>query len=122
MGQKNTIAPRLPAAPVEYDPRFMDHLTNVLRLYFTQLDNAAPTLLSSQGVGTPGVVAGLSLAQPDPASPGQFMVSMPTQADLPNLRAGDIFYDTTAYNVLRIKSGSGDDEIPSPYPLIWLNM
>lgn len=32
------VAPRLAAAPVEYDQRFMDQYTNVLRLYFNQLD------------------------------------------------------------------------------------
>ena len=31
--------PRLPAAPVEYAQRYGDDLTNILRLYFTQLDN-----------------------------------------------------------------------------------
>ena len=46
MAQKNVVAPRLPAAPIEYDARFIDQLTNILRLYFTQLDNAAPILAS----------------------------------------------------------------------------
>jgi hypothetical protein len=32
------VAPRLAAAPVEYDQRFMDQYTNILRLYFNQLD------------------------------------------------------------------------------------
>ena len=32
------VAPRLLAAPMEYDHRFMDQYTNVLRLYFNQLD------------------------------------------------------------------------------------
>lgn len=31
--------PRLPAAPVEYSQRYGDDLTNILRLYFNQLDN-----------------------------------------------------------------------------------
>lgn len=108
MGQKNTVAPRLQSAPAEYDPRFIDNLTNVLRLYFAQLDNAAPVLLSSQGVGTPGVVAGLSLAKPDPANPGQFTLSIPTDADFAYLRSGDVYCDTsggpaTSYP-LRIKA------------------
>lgn len=34
-----SIAPRLPAAPTEYDPRFIEQYSNVLRLYFNQLDN-----------------------------------------------------------------------------------
>lgn len=46
----NTVkAPRLPAAPVEYDQRFGDDLTNVLRLYFNQLDNLNASVFSTQG-------------------------------------------------------------------------
>ena len=93
MAQKNVIAPRLPAAPIEYDARFMDQLTNILRLYFTQLDNAAPILASSQAVGTTSVVTGLTFAQPN--SSGQFVISLPTQADFANLRSGDVYYDTS---------------------------
>jgi hypothetical protein len=53
-------------------------------------------------------VAGLSFAQPDPANPGQFKISLPTQADFANLRPGDVYYDTsggvaTSYP-LRIKA------------------
>jgi hypothetical protein len=29
---------------------------------------------------------------------------LPTQADLGNLRVGDIYYDTTAGNVLKVKT------------------
>jgi hypothetical protein len=32
-------APNIPIAPVDYDQRYIDQLTNVLRLYFTQIDN-----------------------------------------------------------------------------------
>lgn len=32
-------APNIPIAPVDYDQRYIDQLTNALRLYFTQLDN-----------------------------------------------------------------------------------
>lgn len=42
-------APRLPAAPVEYAQRYGDDLTNVLRLYFNQLDNLSSNLLGAQG-------------------------------------------------------------------------
>ena len=108
MAQKISIAPRLPAAPVEYDQRFMDQFTNILRLYFAQLDNASPMLVSSQGVGTASVISGMSCAQPDPTNPGQVIISLPTQADFANLRSGDIYYDTsggvaTSYP-LRIKA------------------
>ena len=33
-------APALPYFPQEYDTQTMEQLTNVLRLYFSQLDNA----------------------------------------------------------------------------------
>jgi hypothetical protein len=103
MASKTFTAPRLPAAPVEYSQDFMDQLTNILRLYFTQLDNASPILAASQNVGTTTVISALTFAQPDPANPGQFTISLPTQADLANLRAGDVYVDTTASNVLKVK-------------------
>jgi hypothetical protein len=108
MAQKNSIAPRLPTAPVEYNQQFMDMFINVLRLYFNQLDNASPILLSSQGIGTAGVISGLTFATPNPANPGVSVISLPTQADLSNLKTGDVYYDTsggtaTSYP-LRIKA------------------
>jgi len=103
MGLKTATQPRLPAAPNEYDRQYMEQLINVLRLYFNQLDNASPAVFSSQGVGTTSVVTALTCAQPDLTTPGATQVSLPTQADLANLRAGDIYYDTTAANVLKIK-------------------
>lgn len=33
------VAPRLPVAPVTYEPRYQDQLNDVLRLYFNRLDN-----------------------------------------------------------------------------------
>ena len=105
MGLKNTVQPRFPSAPDEYDPRYMEQLINVLRLYFNQLDNASPAVFASQNVGstTDPVVSALTCAQPDPAVPGASKVSLPTQTDLAYLRKGDIYYDTTASNVLKIK-------------------
>jgi len=103
MGLKTATQPRLPAAPNEYDRQYIEQLINVLRLYFSQLDNASPAVFSSQGVGTTSVVTALTCAQPDLTTPGATQVSLPTQADLANLRAGDIYYDTTAANVLKIK-------------------
>ena len=108
MASKTFIAPRMPAAPVEYNQQFMDQLTSILRLYFNQLDNPAPILASSQNVGAASVVSGLTFAQPDPDNPGQLKISLPTQADLANLRSGDVYHDTsggvaTSYP-LRIKA------------------
>jgi len=98
MAQKNVVAPRLPAATQEYDPMFINQLTNVLRLYFNQLDNAGPMTASTQTNGT-DIVAGLSFFPTAGTAP-----SLPTQADLANLRVGDIYYDTTASNVLKVKT------------------
>ena len=39
MQQINVVAPRLPNATVQYDPRMVDELLNILRLYFNRLDN-----------------------------------------------------------------------------------
>ena len=36
---KATKAPNIPIAPVDYDQRYVDQLTNALRLYFTEVDN-----------------------------------------------------------------------------------
>jgi hypothetical protein len=103
MSQKNVRAPLLPVPPVEYDKKYMNQLLGVLRLYFNQLDNAGPITAATQRAGG-SIVTGLSFSQPDPANPNTFTVSLPTQADLGNLRAGDIYYDTTAGNVLKVKT------------------
>jgi hypothetical protein len=97
MGLKNTVQPRLPAAPDQYDRQYMERLINVLRLYFNQLDNAAPAIFASQNVGsvTAPVISALTCAQPDPTTPGASEISLPTQADFANLRSGDIYYDTS---------------------------
>jgi hypothetical protein len=108
MASKIFTAPRLPAAPVEYSQEFMDQLTNILRLYFTQVDNPSPMLAASRGIGSVNVISAMTFAQPNPAVRGTFRISLPTQADFANLRSGDVYYDTsggtaTSYP-LRIKA------------------
>ena len=41
--------PRLPTAPVQYEARFQDQHSDVLRLYFNQLDNVVSSLLGTDG-------------------------------------------------------------------------
>lgn len=41
--------PRLPGAPADYDPNYVNQLNNVLRLYFNQLSNSFAALLDSSG-------------------------------------------------------------------------
>jgi hypothetical protein len=102
MAQNNVTPPNLPLPPNEYEREYFDKLTNALRLYFNQLSNPGPMSGATQRNGT-AVFSGLSFFQPDPATPNTFVASLPTQADLSNLRVGDVYYDTTAGNVLKVK-------------------
>ena len=65
MAAKGVAAPRLPAAPVEYDARFMDALTNILRQYFNALDNPANDRpASARVVPSAGRTDGISTLDP----------------------------------------------------------
>jgi len=66
-------APRLTSPTPEYNQQFMEALVNSLRLYFNQLDN-------------PGDMAGSAL--------NLNLDTLPTEADLANLRLGDVYRDT----------------------------
>ena len=92
MSTQDSIAPRLPAAPVEYDQRFMDEFIRILRLYFSQLDNTGPIQGTTLNLSTISQATGATV------------ISIPTQASLATLRVGDVYYDTTAGNVLKIKT------------------
>ena len=41
--------PRLPSAPTEYDAQFIEQYSNILRLYFNQLDGLTGALLGESG-------------------------------------------------------------------------
>ena len=99
MSQKNVVAPRIPAVPGEYDAGAFNGIFRVISLYFNQLDNAGPISISTQRNGT-DVVAALSA----PPTGNTTAPSLPTQADLANLRVGDIYYDTSSGNVLKVKT------------------
>ena len=90
MSQLSANQPRLPAAPDQYDRRYQDQLNNVLRLFFNQLVN-------------PGDIGGTSL--------NLNINTLPTDADLPNLRVGDVYRDTqdgvqATSQMLRIKTST----------------
>jgi hypothetical protein len=82
MSTGTTKSPNLPIAPLEYDKIYFEQLTNMLRLYFAQLDNPGFSAAS-----------GLNLN----------IDSLPTQTSLADLRVGDVYRDTTAGNVLKVK-------------------
>ena len=44
-----TKAPNQPIAPVDYDQRFQDQFSNVLRLYFNEIDNFTQLLMQNNG-------------------------------------------------------------------------
>ena len=90
MAELNATPPNLPLAPDEYDRRYQDQLNNILRLYFNQLSN-------------PGNIGGATM--------NLNLNTLPTQADLPNLRLGDVYRDTqdgvqATSQMLRIKTST----------------
>ena len=90
MAELNATPPNLPLAPAEYERRYQDQLNNVLRLYFNQLSN-------------PGNMGGATL--------NLDLATLPTEADLPTLRLGDVYRDTqdgvqATSQMLRIKTST----------------
>jgi hypothetical protein len=90
MAELNATPPSLPLAPNEYEKRYQDQLNNILRLFFNQLNN-------------PGDIGGSTL--------NLNLNTLPTQADLPNLRLGDVYRDTqdgvqATSQMLRIKTST----------------
>lgn len=75
-------APRLPDPPAEYDPQYFAQLNQILTIFLLQLTE----LHALQG-------ATLNLD----------LRTLPTQAQLATLRSGDVYVDTAAGNVLKIK-------------------
>jgi hypothetical protein len=68
----------------------MDKLTNVLRLYFNQVNNPGPMTAASLNLN---------------------LTTLPTDADLANLRLGDVYRDTqdgvqATSQMLRIKTST----------------
>lgn len=100
MSTGTTHSPNLPIAPVEYSQRYQDTLNNILRMYFAQLDNPGPSAMSTVYRGT-DINSALNFSIVNPA--GVRVVSLPTQANVAVLRVGDVYMDTTAGNVLKVK-------------------
>ena len=90
MAELNVRPPNLPLATDEYDRRYQDQLNNILRLFFAQLNN-------------PGDMGGTSL--------NLNLDTLPTDANLPTLRLGDVYRDTQdgvqdTSQMLRIKTST----------------
>ena len=90
MAELNVRPPNLPLAPDEYGREYQDQLNNILRLFFAQLNN-------------PGDMGGTTL--------NLNLGTLPTDADLPTLRLGDVYRDTQdgvqdTSQMLRIKTST----------------
>ena len=84
---QNRASPNIPQAPAEYDQAYMNALSNVIRLFFNNINTVQQLNLAS-----------LNLV----------LRTLPTDADLPNLRIGDVYRDTqdgvqATSQMLRIK-------------------
>lgn len=78
----NVAPPRLPTAPSVYDRTYMNQLLNVLYLYFQRQNGVQPISLAQLNID---------------------LATLPTEADLADLRLGDVYRDTTADNALKVK-------------------
>jgi hypothetical protein len=104
MSTGTTKSPNLPIAPVEYSQQYQDQLNNVLRLYFSQLDNPGPSAAATQRntvSGVTKVISALNFSQAN--ATGVQVLSLPDQTELSKLRVGDVYVDKSASNVLKVK-------------------
>jgi hypothetical protein len=74
--------PRPTSAPKEYDQGFMAQMQNILNLFFQQVNAVQPINIAKLNID---------------------LNTLPTQANLATLRSGDVYRDTTAGNVLKVK-------------------
>ena len=84
---QNRSAPNIPQAPPQYDVPYMNALSNVIRLFFNTINTVQQLNLASLNLD---------------------LKTLPTDADLPNLRIGDVYRDTqdgvqATSQMLRIK-------------------
>jgi hypothetical protein len=62
--------PRLPSAPPQYEPRFQDQHSDVLRLYFNQLNNTVATVIGPNGAAYLQTPHALLMSDQDQTSAG----------------------------------------------------
>ena len=74
--------PRLPSPPAVYSEPYMSGFINVLYLFFQQINAVQPINIAKLNID---------------------LNTLPTQANLATLRPGDVYRDTSAGNVLKVK-------------------
>ena len=85
---QNRSSPNIPQAPKEYDQTYMNSFSNVIRLFFNNINTVQQLNLAALNLD---------------------LRTLPTDADYDSLRLGDVYRDTqggtlqTGTNVLRIK-------------------
>jgi hypothetical protein len=85
---QNRSAPNIPQAPKEYDQSYMNAFSNVIRLFFNNINTVQQLNLAALNLD---------------------IRTLPTDADFASLREGDVYRDTqggtaqSGTNVLRIK-------------------
>ena len=75
--------PSLPTPPNVYSTEYMLNLFRVLGSYFREISSVRPWNVAKLNIN---------------------LDTLPTQADLANLRVGDVYRDTTAGHVLKVKT------------------
>ena len=101
MSTGTTKSPNLPIAPVDYSQQYQDQLNNVLRLYFSQLDNPGPSAMSTQRNGGKVIAPALNFSEANATNIR--VLSLPNQTELANISVGTVYVDLTAGNVLKVK-------------------
>jgi len=95
----NIVAPRLPNSTVEYDQNYINNLTNILRLYFNQVDSAVnrpstPVTVAklssavASGVGARGFVTDSSVSTFGSTVAGGGSTKVPVYSDGTNWKVG----------------------------------
>jgi hypothetical protein len=79
---QNTATPALPTPPEQYEAEYINQLLKVLRIFFNGINSEQILTLSGININ---------------------INTLPTEADLSNLRVGDVYRYTTD-NTLRIKT------------------
>lgn len=78
-----TTPPRLPSAPEAYSRPYLDDLLRTLSIFFNRLTAVQQVNATTLNID---------------------LDRLPTEADIAQLRTGDVYRDTTAGDVLKIKT------------------
>ena len=78
---QSQAVPNLPLAPKDYSQQYQDQLNNIMRLFFNSINSVQQLSIANLNIN---------------------VNTLPTQADLANLRVGDVYRDS-ATNTLKIK-------------------